>query len=179
MRIVSRVLVAALTLVVVTGCVSRTGPAVIPAASQPPSESPVAGECATTDVAVTGDPGGTPSVRVPADCAPPTTLLARDLTRGDGPQAVAGSDLEVSYVLVTWSDGEVLDSTWYAGESLPTRVDDLGRGELVRGWNEGLPGIREGGRRLLVVPPATGLADESGDGDTLIFVVDAVRVSRG
>lgn len=177
MRIVSRVAVGLLVSTLLTACVSRTGPDVLPVSSQPPTHSLVTEECATTDVTVTGGLDEAPKVTVPRDCTPPTILLAQDVVRGDGPQAVEGTSLEVSYVLVIWSSGTVLDSTWYAGESLPAPVEDLGRGELVRGWGEGLPGIREGGRRLIVVPPA----QDGGEpvGDTLVYVVDALSVTPG
>ncbi|MFC4857530.1 FKBP-type peptidyl-prolyl cis-trans isomerase [Actinophytocola glycyrrhizae] len=114
---------------------------------------------------------------MPRDCASPSILLAQDVVRGAGPQAVAGTSLQVSYVLVLWTSGTVLDSTWYAGESLPANVEDLGSRPLVRGWDEGLPGIREGGRRLIVVPPA----QDGGErvGDTLVYVVDALSVTTG
>ncbi|WP_459715236.1 FKBP-type peptidyl-prolyl cis-trans isomerase [Actinophytocola sp. KF-1] len=125
---------------------------------------------------MTGELDEAPQVTVPDGCAPPTTLLAQDLVRGDGPQAVRGTSLEVSYVLVLWSSGTVLDSTWYAGESLPYPVKNLGHTKLVRGWDEGLPGIREGGRRLLVVPPAQDGSEADSD-ETLIYVVDALTVT--
>ena len=176
MRIVSRFAVGALVLTLLTACVSRSGPEVLPPSSQPPSASPVDGECDTTDIEVTGELDEAPMVTIPDDCAPPTTLLVRDLVRGDGPQAVTGTSLEVSYVLVLWSSGTVLDSTWYAGESLPSPVSDLGHGELVRGWAEGLPGIREGGRRVIVVPPAQDGGEEEGD-ETFVYVVDALSVT--
>lgn len=175
MRIVSRFAVGALVMWVLTACVSRNGPDVLPASSQPPANSPMAGECDTTDIEVTGSLDDAPKVTVPDYCAPPTTLLVRDLVRGDGPQAVAGTNLEVSYVLVIWSSGTVLDTTWYAGESLPSPVRNLGQGKLVRGWDEGLPGIREGGRRLIAVPQA----QDGGESESaaLIYVVDAVSVT--
>jgi peptidylprolyl isomerase len=163
MRIVSRFILGALVFALLTACVSRRGPAVLPASAQPPSSSDVAGECDTTDIIVTGELDEAPAVSVPDDCAPPSVLLVDDLVRGDGPQAVAGTSLDVSYVLVVWSSGTVLDSTWYAGESLPYPVRDLGHSKLVRGWNDGLPGIREGGRRVIVVPPATDGAEASSD----------------
>ena len=175
MRIVCRFAVVSLVLALLTACVSRAGPEVLTASEQPPASSPVAGECDSSDIAVTADLDQAPTVTVPRDCTAPSILLVRDVTRGDGPQAVEGTSLEVSYVLVLWTSGTVLDSTWYAGESLPARARDLGRGELVRGWDEGLPGIREGGRRLIVVPPA----EDGGEpaGDTLVYVVDALSVT--
>lgn len=175
MRIFSRIAVGVLVPALLTACVSRTGPDVVPASEQPPGSSPVAGECDSTDITVTSELDEAPEVTVPRDCPAPTILLVRDVVRGDGPQAVGGTSLEVSYTLVLWSSGTVLDSTWYAGESLPTRVRDLGRRMLARGWNEGLPGIREGGRRLIVVPPV----EDGGEpeGDTLVYVVDALSVT--
>lgn len=175
MRIVRRFAVAVLVLALLTACVNRAGPAVLPASEQPPVSSPVTGECDSSDITVTGELDQAPKVTVPRDCEAPTILLARDVIRGDGPQAVEGTSLEVSYVLVLWSSGTVLDSTWYAGESLPTQARDLGRGTLVRGWDEGLPGIREGGRRLIVVPPAQDGGEP--EGDTLVYVVDALAVT--
>ena len=81
--------------------------------------------------------------------------------------------------MVTWSDGKELDSTWSRGENLPfAGATNLGRASVVRGWDEGLPGIREGGRRLIVVPPDARTAGESASGDTLVYVVDAVSVRR-
>jgi peptidylprolyl isomerase len=175
MRIVTRVLPVVVTFLTLTGCVSRVGPAAAPPVPTLPSRSPVAGECATTDIGVAGDLDQKPQVTLPADCVPPTTLLVRDLTVGAGEQAVLGSDLEVSYVMVTWSDGVTLDSTWAGDDSVPLAVTDLGRSGWIHGWDEGVLGIREGGRRLFVVPPETD-RDGSGPGDTLVYVVDATRV---
>lgn len=175
MRMVCRFAAMALVMWLLTACVSRSGPEVLPASAQAPSTSSVTGECDATDIEVTAELADAPKVILPRDCSPPTILLARDVVRGAGPQAVAGTSLEVSYVLVIWSSGTVLDSTWYAGESLPTPVKNLGNGKLVRGWDEGLPGIREGGRRLIVVPPSQDGGET--DGDTLVYVVDALSVS--
>ena len=175
MRIVCRFAIALLVPALLTACVSRTGPDVLPASAQPPASSPVAGECDSSDIAVTAELDQAPQVTVPRDCTAPSILLVRDVVRGDGPQAVEGTSLEVSYALVLWTSGTVLDSTWYAGESLPARARDLGAGKLVRGWDEGLPGMREGGRRLIVVPPAEDGAEPAGD--TLVYVVDALSVT--
>ncbi|HEX6352764.1 FKBP-type peptidyl-prolyl cis-trans isomerase [Actinophytocola sp.] len=164
-----------MTFLTLTGCVSRVGPAAVPEMSTLPSRGPVAGECATTDIEVTGGLDEKPEVTLPTDCAPPTTLLARDLTVGTGRQAVRGSNLEVNYVMITWSDGLVLDSTWAGNDSLPLSMTDLGRSGWIDGWDEGVLGIREGGRRLFVVPRDPD-PDGTGPGDTLVYVVDATRV---
>ncbi len=175
MRIVCRFAAAVLVLALLTACVTRTGPNVVAASEQPPTDSPVAGECDSSDIEVSTELDQAPEVTVPRDCTAPTLLLARDVVGGDGAQAVEGTSLELSYVLVLWSSGTVLDSTWYAGESLPTQARELGRGKLVRGWDDGLPGMREGGRRLIVVPPAQDGGEP--EGDTLVYVVDALAVT--
>lgn len=175
MRIVTRVLPVLMALLTLPGCVSRVGPALVPAAEQPPASSPVAEECDTTDIKVAGEPGEKPVVTLPTDCDPPTILLARDLTVGTGEQAVTGADLDVGYVMITWSDGTALDSTWSGNDNLPVSLTDLGHSQWINGWDEGLLGIREGGRRLLVVPPEAD-RDEAASGDPLVYVVDAVRV---
>jgi peptidylprolyl isomerase len=163
-------------LLALTGCVSRVGPVAAPATTvpPPPSSGSVAGECATGDIEVTGTLDEQPKVTLPTDCAAPTTLLAQDLTDGVGPQAVKGSDLEISYVMVTWSDGRKLDSTWSGDHTLPLPITGLGSSRWNYGWHEGMVGMREGGRRLIVAPPG----DTEGEaGDTLVFVVDAVSVT--
>jgi peptidylprolyl isomerase len=176
MRIVTRVLPVVVTFLTLTGCVSRVGPAPAPEVQTPPSRSPVTGECATTDIEVIGRLDEKPDVTLPTDCVAPTTLLVLDLTVGTGRQAVLGSNLEVSYVMITWSDGAVLDSTWAGDDSLPLSMTNLGRSGWIHGWDEGVLGIREGGRRLFVVPPEAGRGG-AGPGDTLVYVVDAIRVS--
>jgi peptidylprolyl isomerase len=172
MRIVSVVLPVIMALLALTGCVSRVGPAAAPAVSPLPSRSTVTGECDASDIEVTGDLDEKPVVTVPTDCSPPTTLLAKDLTVGDGEQAVRGSDLEVAYVMIAWTGGVVLDTTWSGDSSWPLSVTNLGDS----GWRQGLLGMREGGRRLFVVPPDPDL-NETGTGDTIVYVVDAMAVS--
>jgi peptidylprolyl isomerase len=131
---------------------------------------------------VTGSLGAEPVVTLPTGCSAPTHLLARDVIVGDGREAGVGTDIDVGYVMVTWSDGQELDSSWSGGENLPFPVENLGHADVISGWNEGLPGIREGGRRLIVVPPEHSYG-EAGAGevdgtDTLVFVVDALSVTR-
>lgn len=178
MRMVTVVLPLSVALLTLTGCVSRVGPAAAPVTTvpAPPSRSEVTGECAATDIEVTGALDEQPTVTLPTDCAAPTILLAEDLTIGHGPQAVVGSDLEISYVMITWSDGEKLDSTWSGDNTVPLPIADLGSSRWNYGWHDGMVGMQEGGRRLVIAPPSE-IDGEAGTGDTLVFVVDAVSVT--
>lgn len=135
-------------------------------------------ECTVEDIEVEGEFGATPTITLPEDCEPPTALLSTDLVVGTGPAAKAGDTVETNYHLVTWSDRQVLDSSFERGETFP--LEDLGNAPVIDGWNQGLVGITEGSRRLLVVPPDLGYG-QGGNGiapnETLVFVVDAVSVS--
>jgi peptidylprolyl isomerase len=175
MRIVSVVLPVVLALLTLAGCVSRVGPAAAPPVSQLPSRSSVTGECDATDITATGALDEKPVVTLPTDCDPPTSLLAEDLVVGTGAQALEGADLEVNYVMIAWSNGVELDRTGYGTGGLPLSVADLGDSGWIHGWDEGLLGIREGGRRLFVVPPDQERG-ATANADTLVFVVDAVTV---
>lgn len=134
--------------------------------------------CTADDIEVAGGFGENPEVTLPDDCSPPTELLSKDLVAGDGPVAEAGSTLVTDYQLVTWSDGLVLDSSFDRGQPFP--LENLGNAPVIDGWNEGLVGIKQGTRRLLVVPPDKGYG-QGGNGiqpdETLVFVVDAVEVT--
>jgi len=118
-------------------------------------------------------PGRRPTVTVPAG-DPPTTLGVRDFVVGTGPRVRDGREVTVRYVLVTWSDREEIDATWSPFDFT------LGAGQVIEGFDQGVAGMRVGGRRELIVPP--GLAyGEQGSGpvkpnETLVFVVDLVAV---
>lgn len=164
-------LAVTLALAMLTACVSRVGPSV----ARLTEHSRVAGECGAADVRVHGGLDEEPSITLPRGCAPPTTLVARDVVVGDGEQAKVGADLMVNYVLFSWADGTEVDSSWAGRDELAFEVTDLGRGKIIAEWNRVLPGIREGGRRLLVVP-----ASKSADGPgapALVYIVDAVRIT--
>lgn len=177
MRIVSGFLAVVMVLAFATGCVSRSGEAIPPLPAPLPESSPVTGECDTKDIRVSAELDAEPTIALPTGCSAPTTLLTRDVEIGAGRRAGYGTNLSVGYVMITWSDGVEVDSSWSAGENLPFEVDNLGHADVINGWNEGLLGIRTGGRRLIVVPPASD-GDEGGATDTLVFVVDALDVSR-
>ena len=108
---------------------------------------------------------------------PPAELLVRDIKRGKGRRARAGDTLTMQYVGVSWSTGEQFDASWDAGQPFPFQ---LGAGMVIQGWDQGLVGMRKGGRRLLVIPPDLGYGPQGsgpiGPSETLIFVVDLVEI---
>ncbi|WP_370893149.1 FKBP-type peptidyl-prolyl cis-trans isomerase [Janibacter sp. GXQ6167] len=124
------------------------------------------------------DPNTTkPEIDFPGD-NPPAELVVEDITVGDGAEATPGSRIEAHYVGVAWSTGEEFDASWNRGAPLGFTV---GVGQVIQGWDTGLLGMREGGRRKIVIPPHLGYGDRGAGavikgGETLIFVVDLVSV---
>jgi peptidylprolyl isomerase len=118
-----------------------------------------------------------PTVTVPRGPRP-TALRTRDLRVGTGAVAAAGQEVEVQYVGVAWSTGREFDASWNRGS--PFRFT-LGRRMVIAGWDQGVAGMRVGGRRELVIPPSLGYGERGAGGaigpnETLIFVVDLVAV---
>jgi peptidylprolyl isomerase len=112
------------------------------------------------------------------DGPPPTDLEVTDLSTGEGAEAVSGSTVRVHYVGVAHSTGEEFDASYNRGEPLSFR---LGAGQVISGWDQGVQGMKVGGRRMLVIPPHLGYGDRGAGGvikpgETLIFVVDLVEV---
>ena len=115
----------------------------------------------------------------PHDGPAPSDLVTEDLTVGDGAEATAGRNVEVHYVGVAHSTGEEFDASWNRGQTLRF---PLGTGRVIAGWDQGVQGMKVGGRRRLVIPPHLGYGDRGAGGaikpgETLIFVVDLVGVS--
>jgi peptidylprolyl isomerase len=107
---------------------------------------------------------------------PPKTLEVTDVWEGDGAVAKAGDTVEVHYVGVAYSTGEEFDASWNRGEPLQFR---LGVGQVIAGWDQGVQGMKVGGRRQLVIPPDLAYGDRGAagaiaPGETLIFVCDLV-----
>ena len=128
---------------------AATGPT--PAATATVADLPA---CTADDITVTGAPGSKPTISVPDTCSPPKQLLSKDLVVGAGPEVTTGVTMQTHYDLVTWSDKQELDSSWSRGEPFP--LENVGNAQVIDGWNEGLIGMKEGGRRLLVVPADKG-----------------------
>ena len=112
---------------------------------------------------------------------PPTQLETEDLVEGVGEQAQPGDRLTVDFVGASWTSGQQFDATWDRGQPYSFT---LGRGEVIEGWDRGLAGMREGGRRVLVIPPELAYGDRGAaagiePGETVVFIVDLVDVAEG
>ncbi|MEO8328392.1 MAG: FKBP-type peptidyl-prolyl cis-trans isomerase [Candidatus Nanopelagicales bacterium] len=111
-----------------------------------------------------------PEIDFPVGDAPSELVIA-DITLGDGPEAAPGATVTVHYLGVEYDTGEEFDSSWGRGEPIefPLR-------QLIKGWQEGIPGMKVGGRRQLTVPPDLAYGPAGGghrlSGKTLIFVID-------
>lgn len=108
---------------------------------------------------------------------PPADLEIKDIWEGDGPAAQAGNDVAVHYVGVAFSTGEEFDASYNRGT--PLRIK-LGVGQVIPGWDQGLQGMKVGGRRQLIIPPHLAYGDRGAGGgrikpgESLIFVCDLV-----
>ena len=114
----------------------------------------------------------------PPEGPAPSELEIVDLEVGIGPEAVPGKTVAVHYVGVAFSSGEEFDSSYDRGQPL---VFPLGARRVITGWDNGLVGMKVGGRRRLAIPPHLAYGDRGaggviGPGETLIFVCDLVGV---
>jgi peptidylprolyl isomerase len=113
-------------------------------------------------------PGGEPSAE----------LQITDIWEGDGSEAKPGDTVKVHYVGVAFSTGEEFDASWNRGEPLQFQ---LGAGRVIAGWDQGVQGMKVGGRRQLIIPPDLAYGDRGAGqviapGETLIFVCDLVSI---
>ena len=109
---------------------------------------------------------------------PPADLVIVDEIEGDGAEATTGRTVVAHYVGVSFSTGEEFDSSWNRGDPL---AFPLGAGRVIKGWDQGIAGMKVGGRRRLVIPAHLAYGDRGAGaaiapGETLIFVVDLVDV---
>ena len=115
-----------------------------------------------------------PDIEIPADSQPPTQLEIVDIVEGDGPPASNTATVTTHYVGKSWSTGKQFDASWDGGGPI-----SFGLNQVIAGWTQGIPGMRVGGRRLLVIPPdlgygAAGAGPDIGPGETLVFAIDLV-----
>ncbi|MEU7859838.1 FKBP-type peptidyl-prolyl cis-trans isomerase [Nonomuraea sp. NPDC049141] len=109
---------------------------------------------------------------------PPADLEITDIVVGDGPEAKPGQSVSVHYVGVAFSTGEEFDASWNSGNAFEF---PLGGGRVIAGWDQGVAGMKVGGRRKLVIPPHLGYGSRGAGArikpnETLIFVVDLLAV---
>jgi len=165
----------ALVAVGLAGCSSASSSPTTTTSAAPPAST------VPTVPVQSPSPAGTfgtrPTVVVPTG-TPPTQLESADLIVGHGPAAKAGDNVEVQYVLATYSSGKVVQASW---DSQPFQFA-LGQGQVIPGWDDGVAGMKVGGRRELVIPPNLGYGNNApGAGiaanDTLVFVVDMLKIN--
>ena len=118
-----------------------------------------------------------PAVTIPAGL-PPDDLVIEDLTVGTGAEATSGKTVDVHYVGVGWSTQTQFDASWDRGGTFSF---PLGAGRVIKGWDQGVAGMKVGGRRRLTIPAKLGYGDRGAGrdikpGETLVFVVDLVNV---
>ena len=118
-----------------------------------------------------------PTVTIPQE-APPAELVKTDIIVGTGDEAVKGKNVSVHYVGVAWSNGQEFDASWNRGDAFEFR---LGAGQVIQGWDDGVAGMKVGGRRQLTMPPDMGYGSRGAGGvikggETLVFVVDLLNV---
>jgi peptidylprolyl isomerase len=143
--------------------------------ARPPS-IPSAEEQQTEAEANLKDTSSKPVIPKPTG-SPPRRLVVEDIVKGKGPVAKRGDTLTMNYVGVLFSTGAEFDASWDRGQPLTTQIP----GQVIEGWNRGLLGMRQGGRRKLTIPPdlaygATGFPPNIGPNETLVFVIDLERL---
>ena len=164
------VTIALASLVLLAGCTTDGGN---------PSDSPMGNSTQSQSTGenmpqVSGAANEAPIIIAPTG-NPPQELVTEDVIAGSGAAAEANSTLTVHYTLMAWSTGEIVESSW-SGEPAT-----FGLNQVILGWQQGIPGMKVGGRRLLVIPPALGYGEAGGGpigpNETLIFVVDLINIS--
>ena len=128
----------------------------------------------TTSVA---DVGTKPTVEVPKGPAP-THLVVKDLKTGDGAEAKSGDQVSVQYVGVLYDGGKQFDASWDRGQPFSFQ---LGSGQVIQGWDQGVAGMKVGGQRELTIPPDLGYGAQGQPPSipanaTLVFVIDLLSV---
>lgn len=105
----------------------------------------------------------------------PEDVVIEDITVGDGAEAQPGGLVKVHYVGVDFETGEEFDSSWDRGQAI-----EFPLAGLIAGWQEGIPGMKEGGRRKLIIPPEAAYGPAGGghplSGRTLVFIIDLLNV---
>ena len=111
---------------------------------------------------------------VPTSGPPPKKLVIKDLIKGTGPAATAGSTVTVQYVGVLYKGGKQFDASWNDGSGKPVSLPLTG---VIKGWQQGIPGMKVGGRRELIIPSSLGYGVQGSppkipSNAALVFVID-------
>ena len=119
-----------------------------------------------------------PTVEVSGDPAP-TELVSNDIVEGEGPAAKDGDSVTVQYVGALYDTAEEFDASWDRGEPFELT---LGGGTVIEGWDQGLVGMKAGGRRELIIPPDLGYGPQGSPptipaNATLVFIVDMISIN--
>jgi peptidylprolyl isomerase len=151
-------------------------------ATATPKSTPTATATATADSAAAKgkhltDLSKKPIIATPSG-QPPAQLMVKDLVKGKGKAAKPGDTISVQYVGTSWSNGQEFDASWDRGQPFSFQ---LGAGMVIPGWDQGLKGMKVGGRRELIIPPDLGYGPQGsppaiGPNETLVFVVDLKKV---
>jgi FKBP-type peptidyl-prolyl cis-trans isomerase len=182
----SRVLSAAGALgvaVLIAGCGSSGSSSTITVGNENTADQALvhqneSGQTQTVVSTPTTGPLATEPTVTPPSGAAPTTLIKKDLIVGTGPEAKPGESVTVNYVGVLFHGGKVFDASWKRHEPFAFA---LGKGAVIKGWDEGIAGMKVGGRRELIIPSALAYGSQ-GSGSTippnapLVFVVDLLGV---
>jgi peptidylprolyl isomerase len=143
----------------------------------PTSTSPTTPPTASAKTPTSGPLATKPTVTVPSGAAP-KTLVIKELIKGTGPEAKAGDPVTVNYVGVLYKGGKEFDSSWKRSEPF---AFSLGKGQVIKGWDQGVAGMKVGGRRELIIPSElaygkTGSPPTIPANAPLVFVVDLLAV---
>jgi peptidylprolyl isomerase len=175
--------------VLIAGCGSSGGSSTITVGNQNAADSALAKSSSTGSS--TGSTGATGTATTPASGPlsteptvtppkgpPPTTLVSKDLIVGTGPEAKPGQSVTVNYVGALYSTGKVFDASWKRHEPF---AFSLGKHQVITGWEQGIAGMKVGGRRELIIPPSLGYGSKGvlraiPPNATLVFVVDLLGV---
>jgi peptidylprolyl isomerase len=164
---------AAVVALVAAGCGSSNDST----SSSPSASAPADTGTTAAQQPATAQPRPKPKVNVPKG-SPPKKLVVKDLITGTGPAAKPGDPITVNYIGVNYKGGKPFDNSYDRGQPFPFQ---LGGGQVISGWDNGLVGMKVGGRRMLIIPPSQGYGAQGQPpvikpNETLVFVVDLLSI---